>query len=74
MAGILDLEAPQRGTLRTALVTSFNDAYTRVSAKHQNCNSPAIAAEKEFAGQGQTLANRLAMHYFPKEAPLPRTD
>lgn len=69
MAGILDLEAPQRGNLRTALVESFNNSFSEVTAKHQKCDSNAISAEKEFAGKGQRLANELAMHYFPSETP-----
>jgi predicted secreted protein len=72
MSGLLDMEAPNRGTLRSSLVAGFNDAYTTTSAAFLSCDNRAISAESKFAAQGQSLANALAMHYFPTDT-TPRT-
>ena len=66
MADMLGYEAPDRGNLRSSLVARFNDAYQETSRRYLKCDNQAIEAEARFARRGQEVAERLAMHYFPK--------
>lgn len=67
MADMLSYEAPDRGSLRSSLVDNFNRAYADVSAQYIQCDNKAVEAEARFARHGQEVAERLAMHYFPKK-------
>lgn len=67
MADMLTYEAPDRGNLRSSLVEQFNDAYQDVSSQYLKCDNRAVEAEAQFARQGQEIAERMAMHYFPKK-------
>jgi len=64
MQEMLDLEAPNQGSLRDSMARSFNDAYTSESRSRSMCDEAAVAAEATFAAQGRTIAERLAMYYF----------
>jgi len=68
MIAMIDLEAPQRGTLRASLVDAFNSAFTRTRQRYRICNTATIKAEATFAAEGRALADRLARHYLPKPA------
>lgn len=69
MQDFLELEAPQRGSLRSSLVDGFNSSYQNTSARYLICDSLAVEAEQRYAAEGKTLADRLARHYFPKRDP-----
>ena len=66
MADMLTYEAPERGALRSSLVEHFNEAFQDVSGDYLKCDNRAVEAEAQFARQGQEIAERMAMHYFPK--------
>lgn len=70
MSDMLQYEAPNRGSLRSSLVDAFNEAYSGASSMYLTCDNRAVEAEADFALKGQEIANRMAMHYFPKD---PRT-
>lgn len=67
MSDMLSYEAPNRGNLRSSLVEQFNDAYQETSRDYLKCDNRAVEAEARFARQGQEIAERMAMHYFPKK-------
>ncbi len=69
MQDFLELEAPQRGSLRSSLVDGFNSSYQNASARYLICDGLAVEAEQRYAAEGKTLADRLARHYFPKQRP-----
>ncbi|MFN4184244.1 MAG: TIGR02301 family protein [Hyphomonas sp.] len=66
MADLLAYEAPDAGNLRSSLVSSFNDTYSRTSDQFRICDGRAVEAEARFARTGEDIAGRLATHYFPK--------
>ena len=64
MQEMLDLEAPNQGSLRDSMARAFNDAYTAESRRRTWCDDAAVAAEAAYASEGRTLAERLARYYF----------
>lgn len=67
MLDMLALEAPERGGLRSALAGAFNDGYAGAMRRFPACDNRAVAAEADYARQGETLALRLASENFPKD-------
>ncbi len=67
MTDMLSYEAPNRGNLRSSLVSNFNNAFSDASREYQTCDNRAVEAEARFARHGQELATRMATHYFPKK-------
>jgi uncharacterized protein (TIGR02301 family) len=67
MSDMLSYEAPDRGNLRSSLVEQFNNAFQDVSRTYLKCDNRAVEAEARFAREGQEIAERMAMHYFPKK-------
>jgi uncharacterized protein (TIGR02301 family) len=67
MSDMLSYEAPERGNLRSSLVEQFNTAFQDVSRDYLKCDNRAVEAEARFAREGQEIAERMAMHYFPKK-------
>jgi len=66
MRDLLDLEAPDRGGLRTSMARAFNDSYSAEQSVRLTCDPATVAAEATFASQGRALSEALAAHYFPK--------
>jgi uncharacterized protein (TIGR02301 family) len=67
MSDMLSYEAPNRGNLRSSLVAQFNEAYQDTTRDYLKCDNRAVEAEARFAREGQEIAERMAMHYFPKK-------
>ncbi len=65
MQRLLELEAPYQGGLRRSMVNGFNAGFSTGDARHPVCDSTAVAAEKVYAEEGQTLTNRLAAENIP---------
>lgn len=65
MQRLLDLEAAYGGGLRTSMANAFNAGYSTTEAEFSACTQDAVAAEKGFASEGQTLANRLSAANIP---------
>ena len=64
MQEMLDLEAPNQGSLRSSMARAFNDSYTSESRRRSWCDEAAIAAEAAYATEGRRLAEGLARYYF----------
>ena len=67
MADLLTMEAPEPGNLRSSLVSSFNETYSRTSDQFRICDGRAVEAEARYARTGEEISTRLATHYFPKD-------
>lgn len=65
MQRLLDLEAPYGGGLRTSMANGFNAGFSTVEADYPACTDTAVSAEKRFAREGKTLADRLAAANIP---------
>lgn len=65
MINMLDLEAPQRGPLRSAMVDTFNEHFQDTLRLYRVCDSETVAAEAEYARAGREIADRMAAYYFP---------
>lgn len=65
MQRLLDLEAAYGGGLRTSMANAFNAGYSTTEAQFPACTQDAVDAEKGYATDGQTYANRLAAANIP---------
>lgn len=65
MQRLLDLEAAYGGGLRTSMANAFNAGYSTTEAQFPTCTQDAVEAEKGYAIDGQTYANRLAASNIP---------
>lgn len=65
MQRLLELEAGYGGGLRTSMANAFNAGYSTVEAQFPTCTQAAVEAEKGFAVDGQTYANKLAAANIP---------
>lgn len=64
MQEMLDLEAPDQGSLRQSMARAFNDSFTTEANVRKWCDDAAVAAEAQYAAQGRAIAERLARYYF----------
>ena len=69
MQRLLELEAPYQGGLRRSMVNGFNAGFSTGSAIHTVCDAAAVAAEKTYAQEGQSLSSRLVQANIPKSFP-----
>ncbi len=65
MQRLLDLEAPYQGGLRRSMVDGFNAGYANTNADHSICDADTLAAEQQFAAEGQALTRKLATENIP---------
>ncbi len=66
MVEMLELEAPENGSLRQSMVTAFNEAYTTRLRDLRQCDTAAQEAEESLALLGQVMAEELTKYHFPK--------
>lgn len=67
MLRLLELEAPYGGGLRSSMVNGFNAGFSSAQGEYRACTTDAVAAEKVYAGEGQTLTNRLSAANIPSD-------
>lgn len=68
MQRLMDIEAPYRGGLRDSMVNGFNAGFSVGTARHRQCDTATVAAEKTYASEGRTLTSRLATENMPGTA------
>ncbi len=64
MMTLMQLEAPQPGSRRTALVNAFNQGFRRQEGRFRSCTREVREAEVELAAQGRRLARSLQDRYL----------
>lgn len=65
MVEFLNMEAPERGSLRQSMTGAFNDAFQRESQLRGSCDAAARDAEAVYAAEGKRLSDKLAARYLP---------
>lgn len=66
MIDLLSMEAPQRGALRSSMVSAFNSAFSEAQRHYRVCDQRTVDAEAMLAEEGRDLADRLAAYYLPR--------